>query len=208
MNNNKKIRLVYFSNEKWKDHDKALRLTQSFGLSNVYTLPKNMPIEDACKVISYLSEKVEQENNLEPACPKSLKLVSEELHYYGFTKNYDCWSGFISGTCYYLPRMIQLAKPLQRAYNHRNNAIDLFTVSGDFELFKQTMLYDRYFEWFTPGITEDEVKDIYNQIGINLDEMLTPRQYNYIPKEEYDDVYRIDVNNRYSNSTEEDTLTR
>ena len=78
---------------------------------------------------------------------------------------------------------------------------------GDLKLFKRTNLYNRYFEWFTSGITRDEVKDIYSQIGMDLDEMLKPVKYNFIKKEEYDDCYRIDVNNKYPQS-EEDTLIK
>ena len=207
MNNDKKIRLVYFSLEKYKDHDDYPRLSQGFGMSNAYVLPENMSIENACKVVSYLSELVEQKHNLEPACPRSVVLVDNELEKYGFKRVRDGWSGYIHGTCYYTSRAIELSPTLQRVYNQGNGAVDLFTVGGEFKLFKRTSLYDRYFEWFTSGITKDEVKDIYNQIGMDLDEMLKPVKYNFIKKEEYDDCYRIDVNNQYPQS-EEDTLIK
>ena len=197
MNNDRKIRLVYFSEEKYTDYAGDSRLSQAFGMSNAYILPENMSIKDACKVISYLSELIEQKHNLEPACPKSVSLVSKELQHYGFKKMEDSWSGYIHGTCFYTSRAIELLPTLQRVYNQGNGAVDLFTVGGDFKLFKRTNLYNRYFEWFTSGITKEEVKDIYNQTGMDLDEMLKPVQYNFIKKEEYDDCYRIDVNNKY-----------
>ncbi len=208
MNSDKKIRLVYFSLEKYKDHDDYPRLSQGFGMSCAYILPENMSIENACKVVSYLSELIEQKHNLEPACPRSISLVDNELERYGFVRIKDGWSGYIHGTSYYTSRAIELSPTLQRVYNQGNGAVDLFTVGGDLKLFKRTNLYNRYFEWFTSGITKDEVKDIYNQLGIDLDKMLTPRQYNYIPKEEYDDVYRIDVNNQYTQSEDEDILSK
>lgn len=208
MCNDRKIRLVYFSLEKYKDHDDYSRLSQGFGMSNTYILPENMSIENACKVISYLSELVEQKHNLEPACPRSISLVDNELENYRFKRVGDGWSGYIHGTCYYTSRAIELSPTLQRAYNQGNRAIDLFTIGGDLKLFKRTNLYNRYFEWFTSGITKDEVRDIYNQIGMNLDAMLKPRQYNWLPKEEYDDRFRLDVNNKYGSPIKEDTLIK
>ena len=79
MENDKRIRLVYFSVERFKDHSGDARIGQSFGLSNPYTIPEGMSLEQACKVISYLSEKIEGEKHLKPACPKSVSLTSEEL---------------------------------------------------------------------------------------------------------------------------------
>ena len=86
--------------------------------------------------------------------------------------------------------------------NSYKAAIDCILTNG----YNFFICRDEAYDICTPA-TDEEIKDIYNQIGMNLDEMLTPRKYNYIPKEEYDDVYRIDVNNQYSQS-EEDTLSR
>ena len=206
MNSDKKIRLVYFSVEKYTDHDDYPRLSQGFGMSSAYILPENMTVENACKVVSYLSELVEQKHKLEPASPRSVSLVDNELEHYGFVRIKDGWSGWIHGSCFYTSRAIELSPTLQRVYNQGNGAVDLFTVGGDLKLFKRTNLYNRYFEWFTSGITKDEIKDIYNQIGMNLDEMLKPVHYNFIKKEEYDDCYRIDVNNQYPQAEDENIL--
>lgn len=197
MEENTKIRLVYFSIVKYKDYVNNSKLSQRFGMSSAYILPENMSIENACKVVSYLSELVEQKHNLEPACPRSVSLVDNKLERYGFVRVTDGWSGYIHSTSEYTSRAIELSPTLQRVYNQGNDAVDLFTVGGDFKLFKRTNLYNRYFEWFTSGITKEEVKNIYNQIGIDLDKMLKPREYSCIPKEEYDDRFRLDVNNEY-----------
>ncbi|MBO5884183.1 MAG: hypothetical protein J6Q51_00125, partial [Clostridia bacterium] len=42
---------------------------------------------------------------------------------------------------------------------------DLFTVGGDFKVFKRTELHDRYFDWFTENVTEQEIIDIYKKIN-------------------------------------------
>lgn len=184
MEKDKKIRLVYFSVERFKDSSGDMRIGQSFVLSNPYIIPQGMTLEQACKVISYLSEKIEGEKQLEPACPKSLRLTSEELSKYGFSKVDGYWSGYNSSTSYDYSRAIDLPTPMQFAFNKGSLSIDLFSVGGDFELFKQTKLYNRYFEWFTSGITEEEVKNIYNKIGINLDTMLKQGQNNSLPEED------------------------
>ena len=123
-------------------------------------------------MVSYLSELIEQKHNLEPACPKSISIVSKELQHYGFKKVKDSSSGYIHGISYYTSRAIELSPTLQRVYNQGNGAVDLFSVGGDFKLFKRTDLYNKYFEWFTAGVTKDEIKDIYDNIGMSLDEML------------------------------------
>lgn len=183
MEKDKKIRLVYFSVERFKDDRGDMRIGQSFGLSNPYIIPKGMSLEQVFKVISYLSEKIEREKQLESACPKSVRLTSEELSKYGFIKVDGYRSGYYNSTTYDYSRAIDLPTPMQFEFNKGISSIDLFSVGGDFELFKQTKLYSKYFEWFTSGITEEVVKDIYNQIGMNLDEILKHSQYNSLPEE-------------------------
>lgn len=202
MENDKKIRLVYISLEKYKDHDDYPTIWHDFGMSQSYILPENMSIENACKVISYLTESIVRKHNFKSACPRSVSLVENELDRYGFKRIGDGWSGHI----FYTSREIEFSPSLQRVYNQGNSAVDLFTVGGDFKLFKRTNLYNRYFKWFTSGITKDEVKDIYKKIGMNLDEMLKPPKYHLIPKEEYDDTYIVDVNYKHSSSVEEALL--
>lgn len=41
------------------------------------------------------------------------------------------------------------------------------------QLFEQSDLNDIYFEWFTAGVKSEEVKDIYDRIGMSIsDELL------------------------------------
>ena len=42
---------------------------------------------------------------------------------------------------------------------------DLYTVGGDFNIFKKSDLHDEYFDWFTEGVTEEELTEIYKKIG-------------------------------------------
>lgn len=46
--------------------------------------------------------------------------------------------------------------------------IDLFTITGRILLFKKSKQYQKYFEWYTEGVTFDEVKSIYDKCGIEF----------------------------------------
>ena len=76
-----KIRLYYISLEEFKRTGDILttRIGQTFGISSPFKIPEGMTLEDACKVISYLSLLIEKKHNLEPASQKSVAMVSNIL---------------------------------------------------------------------------------------------------------------------------------
>ena len=162
-----KIRLFYVAIEKFDRYgvNGGKAFGKTFGVSSPFLLPSNMKLDDAYKVVSYLSEKVEKEEGLEPASEKSVARVSNLLEYYGFDKLYGYSHGHFHGVQDALIpfRKITVENLGFDAYCY--NVIDLFTVGGNFKLFNKTSLSDRYFEWFTKGITEEEVKEIYKNIG-------------------------------------------
>lgn len=53
-----------------------------------------------------------------------------------------------------------------------DDIIDLFTVSGRLLLFKKSNHYQKYFEWYTEGITLDEVKTIYNNCDVEFYDLI------------------------------------
>ncbi|MGN1208652.1 MAG: hypothetical protein ACI4TI_04215 [Christensenellales bacterium] len=162
------IRLLYVSFEKFKDHfSNETKIGRTIGVSSPFKLPKNMTLDDACKVISYLSEKIEAENNLNAGSQKSVALVSANLHKYGFKKI----NGFEHG--YYH------AIGTKNAFKNNNDAIyaskidgvtDLFTVGGDICRFEKSDFNDRYFDWFTENVTKEMFENIYKKIGVSFDE--------------------------------------
>ncbi len=165
------IRLYYVALERFSRYGEMTKskVGQTYGISSPFRLPRDMSIEDACKVVSYLSEKVERENNLEPASEKSVAMVSNELTKYGFERVESKEHGHYHAVSEYIPFHNIRAKcfPICEKID---GVVDLFTVDGDVKLFKKSDLHDRYFDWFTAGISKDEVIDIYDQIGIDLDE--------------------------------------
>ena len=161
------IRLIYVYFEKFTRYGTTQKmLGKTYGVSSPFTLPKGMEIEDACKVVSFLSEKVENENNIEPASENSVAKVSQILTDYGFVKNEGYYHGHaheVEEPSVYLISTRNFANPI-------NGVVDLFTVGGDFELFRKSDLNDRYFNWFTEGVTKQEIEEIFKKVAINEDE--------------------------------------
>lgn len=155
----RQIRLIYVGFEKFTRYGtNDTMLGKTYGVSSPFTLPEGMTIEQACKVISYLSEKVENENNIGPASEKSVAKVSGILTDYGFVKN----EGFPHGYFHIVQEYPEDGKIIGE--QPINGVIDLFTVGGDFELFKKSNLYDRYFDWFADGVTKKEIKEILGNV--------------------------------------------
>ena len=158
------IRLYYVALEKFSRYGSdEIKIGQTYGISSPFRLPNEMSIEDACRVVSYLSEKVESENNLEPASEKSVAMVSKLLTTYGFEKVESKEKGYYHAVSDYKP-FEKIRTNFLPACEEIKGVVDLFTVGGDFKVFKKSDLYDRYFDWFTEGITKQEVEDIYKKI--------------------------------------------
>lgn len=156
-----KIRLIYVAVEEFNSYvgDKSVGVT--FANSSCFFLPNGMSFENAFKVISYLSEKVEKENNIEPASQQSVAKVSNLLEAYGFRKDENSKPGYNHST--------REARPIKKIVIDCQNSekidecIDLITVGGDFSMFKRTNLYDRYFNWFSDNISAEEINRLYNK---------------------------------------------
>lgn len=157
------IRLYYVAFNKFNRNGTGYTyIGQTYGISSPFRLPNEMRIEDACKVVSYLSEKVESENNIEPASEKSVAMVSNELTKYGFERVESKEHGHYHAVSEYIPfTKIRTSIPVSRGID---GVVDLFSVGGDFKMFKKSDLHDRYFNWFTAGVTEQEIIEIYKKI--------------------------------------------
>lgn len=158
------IRLFYVSYETFIGyHDGQKKICETYGISSPFKLPNGMSIEDACKVVSYLSDFVEKGNNLEPACEQSVRMVSNILEKYGFSKVEGKEKGHYHAVSEYIP--FHTTRANFPATEKIEGVVDLFSVGGDFKIFKKTDLYDRYFEWYTEGVTKQEVANIYKNLN-------------------------------------------
>lgn len=157
------IRLYYVAFEQFKRYGtNNLCIGQTYGISSPFVLPKDMSLEDACKVVSFLSDKVEKENDLEPACAKSVAIVSNILEKYGFEKIEKREKGYFHTVTEYDPfHKIKSGLPV---CDKMSGIVDLFSIGGDFKLFKKSDLHKRYFDWYSKGITQEQITDIYKNI--------------------------------------------
>lgn len=112
-----------------------------------FSIPKGMRPEDAFKVISYLTDRVEELESIEKASLRSVCVTNELLDVEGL--------GFE-----------RVERPLED-----DSVISLFTIDGNFEKFKQSKEYPRYFDWYTPNVSKEEVENIYFNCGIKFTDL-------------------------------------
>lgn len=109
-----------------------------------FRLPNGMSREDAFKVLSYLTDFIEERNDIEPCSLKSVLTLDKviDLERFGFTRVEE---------------------------SNDNEILDLFTVTGRLLLFKRSELYKKYFNWYKEGVTLEEVSSIYNKLSMNFE---------------------------------------
>lgn len=108
--------------------------------------PKGMSYEEGFKVLSYLTDFIEKRSDIEPCSLKSVSTLENALNLerLGFER-----------------------------INERDerNITDLFTIDGRVQLFKESELYSRYFNWYKEGITLEEVKEIYSKHNMEFSDI-------------------------------------
>ena len=154
---NKNIRLVYIALTPYNAYAGGRKIGETLWASPTFALKEGMNMEEAYKVISYLSLKVERDYNLNPGCRDSVVRVCSILENYGFKKvNEDGKANYHATlTC----PVSRLMLPLINVENCAN----LYTVDGHFDLFRRSNLYGDYFEWFKEDVKESEFNQIINK---------------------------------------------
>ena len=163
--NKPKICLRYVELKPINKHlDKNKQLSKTFFQSETFNLPDNMSFDDACKVISYLSEQVEREQALSPTSLQSIDEVRKLLPKYGFkeiTKRtlFRSYSVDTYSDC-----------PQIEEFDREDDAgiIPIYTLGGDLRLFYRSKLYNSYFNWYTTNVEKEELRQIYSNINIQL----------------------------------------
>lgn len=107
-----------------------------------FELPNGMSREDGFKVLSYLTDFIEQRDDVYEASWKSVGTLDGVLNLerFGF-KRLD-----------FTPS--------------EEDVIDLFTIDGRIKRFKDSKYYSKYFNWYTSNITKEEVEVIYQKLGL------------------------------------------
>lgn len=111
-----------------------------------FAIPDGMSKEDAFKVLSYLTDFIEQKMGAQECSFQSVKLLDEviSLERFGFRR-------------------------IDEKLEHPT-AYSLYTVAGRQLLFKRSRYYDTYFEWYHEGVTREEVNAIYQSIGMDFED--------------------------------------
>ena len=158
-----KIRLIYVAIEKYNSRlDGRDKLGTIYNSSSPFKLPEGMTMQEAYKVISYISELMERTYDKEPASSDSVALTSYALADYGFEKIEGYQKGYSHSTEEYIGKGKSIKETIIPA------TMDLYTVGGDFAQFKKSNLYKKYFDWFTENVSQEEVQSIYDRIGLQL----------------------------------------
>ena len=167
LNSNKpNIRLVFVHLSPFTAHDGTKKIGETYGVSSKFSIPKNTTLEDACKIISYLSETIEKKENLTAGWQESVIKTSQKLQDFGFNKIENTKIGYIHAVSKYTQHL-----EINDIIPEETDTLDLFTISGNLSLFENSDISKRYFNWFTEGITTSDVTEIYKKLdkSQNLD---------------------------------------
>lgn len=154
---NKNIRLVYVGLGAYNSYAGGRKIGATLWASPTFSLKEGMSMEDAYKVISYLSLKVEREYRLQPGCKDSVTKVCSILENYGFKKVSE------EGKANYHATLTCPASRLMLPLVKVDDCVNLYTVDGHFDLFRRSNLYGDYFEWFKDNVKESEFNQIINK---------------------------------------------
>ena len=113
---------------------------------DLFMLPDNMSRNDAFKILSYLKDYIERDLNLEKCLSKSILELNNFLNI----------------------KKLGFKKVNRNNISDENDIIDLFTITGRQLLFKNSKYYSKYFEWYTPNVTFEEIYSIYKKCDIDL----------------------------------------
>ena len=152
--NRKVYRLHYINYHFLKNNDKV-------GIMNIkykpFTISKSLTTEETLKVLSYLSDMIRNSAN---AKPFSLSLITT------------------------LDTLLDGSDLGFRRVPEANDdcVLHLFAVEGHKGLFKKSKFYQKYFAWYKKNVTKDEVKAIYNKIGLEFNDDIYRKKRKRISK--------------------------
>jgi len=157
-----KIRMVYVSYESYYQNG-DLSTPKRFGhtcyQSKQFRIPDGMTPEEACRVISCLSDCIEKENHLHEGSLKSVKMTADILPNYGFeaVENSNCKDSHGTGLLIPFAKLGCFCEPVEEV-------TDLITYGGEERLFRRSEIKKRYFEWYTADVTKEDVEQIYEML--------------------------------------------
>lgn len=112
-----------------------------------FKFPEGMSREDGFKVLSYLTDFIEKEDDIDECSLRSIRTLDSalDIERFGFKRVDSAVSGPV---------------------------INLYTVAGRVLLFKRSGYYKDYFNWYTEGVSLDEVREIYARLGMEFRDLI------------------------------------
>ena len=116
-----------------------------------FKFPKGMTREEGLKVLSYLTDFLEENYNVSECSLKSVNLLEDaiNLERFGFER-------------------VEI--------ENNKNIVDLFTIEGRIKRFKISEYYPKYFNWYKENVSKDEIESIYEKIGIEFKDTVINKQ--------------------------------
>lgn len=112
-----------------------------------FKLPEGMSREDGFKVLSYLTDNIERQPDVQPYSLKAVRTLDKvlDLERFGFRRVEE---------------------------KDEEKILNLFTVTGRLLLFQKSKLYPKYFEWYTEGVSKSTVSKIYEKCGLEFKDIV------------------------------------
>ena len=115
---------------------------------DMFLFPNNMSQVEGLKILSYLIDLIEKNNNIKNRNINSVESLNNIIK----EKN-------------------SIFKTIHKNIKD-DNVIDLFVVIGKMELFRNTKYNNKYFEWYYPNVSTNEIDRICKKNNINLEKMI------------------------------------
>lgn len=153
INNQNKVRVIYCNTETIETgYDSFKKLALDLTIGNPLLLPSEMSLEDSYLIISKLLD--DNRSNADENINQFVEHLAHDLFDYGFSE--------IKTT---LASSAHLALPIPGSFKtaHINECPeiegvkDLIISEGDLSLFRKTDIASRQTEWYTPGITQEQI---------------------------------------------------
>ncbi len=157
--NNKIIRLVYIDCGTYFNDNAILGFSSTTFVSNPFQAPEDMNFEDACKLVSALTNKIEKEENIKKNSRNCVLQVSKLLEKYNFKKLNSTDFGYKNGDSHMYGGYLPLYTLRQISIPEVEVVVDFFTIGKSDNAFHRTKMSRRYFDWYVKDATLDQAKD-------------------------------------------------
>jgi hypothetical protein len=156
------IRLIHLGLNLYDSGYKGKKiLTHEYFASSPFHIPEGLSMEDALKVISYLSSHTPDGQRVKPL--SNIFLVNDQLEDFGFTRINLIQNERTKTT----QRYDGIILPTIEIDTHIDlpEVIDIITTS-DKKIFQKTSLAKKYFDWYIPNINAQDIDEIYKKTNI------------------------------------------